>query len=82
MFLNPPESREKKETFNFNSTKCVPQVDEMKEFKEKMCDLIRGIKFRKQRLKPFQKTLKDNTTNIKNVPLYWHNQPTNMGDNN
>ena len=48
-FLNPCENiddDDEKETFGFNSTRPAPVLDEMKEFKDKLFDLVARITFR------------------------------------
>ena len=43
-FLNPSEKPNRKETFGFNSTAAAPIVNELKEFEDKLGDMINNIK--------------------------------------
>ena len=68
-FLNPRENiddDDEKETFGFNSTRPAPVLDEMKEFKDKLFDLVARITFRPN-MKPneLQKKLKKDVELIK-----------------
>ena len=62
-FLNPSETPYSKETFNFNSTKAPPPVPDMKEFEDKLADMIENIK-EKEYKNNFQDKLKKDAMKI------------------
>ena len=62
-FLNPSERSNTKETFGFNSTAASPHVKELKEFEDKLGDMINNIK-QKDYKNSFQIKLKNDTQNI------------------
>ena len=62
-FLNPSEKSNTKETFGFNSTAASPHVKELKEFEDKLGDMINNIK-RKDYKNSFQIKLKNDTQKI------------------
>ena len=63
-FLNPSAQAEVRETYGFNSTKTPPNVPEMKNFEDKMTNLIQSIKFEK-RSNHFQNKLGKKVKEIK-----------------
>ena len=62
-FLNPIEKQHEKETFGFPSTKAPPNCEELDVLKDKLYDLIIGIKFRNH-TNHFQSNLKNDIQRI------------------
>jgi hypothetical protein len=66
-YLNPRKSNEVKETFGLKSTKRAEPVPEMKEFEEKLNDIVKNVKFW-DKSNSFQIKLSTDINNIKNEP--------------
>ena len=58
---------DKKETFGFTSTKPTPSHPDLKEFENRMADLIKNVKFKKD-TNEFQDKLKNGVLDIKAEP--------------
>ena len=62
-FLNPSETPNSRETFKFNSTAAPPHVQEMKDFEDKLADMIENIK-KREYINSFQTKLKKDAIKI------------------
>ena len=69
-FFNPTEPRNTKETFGFNSTKPAPFVPELKEFENKMYELVKDTKFKAHKSQ-FQQKLKEDTSKVKSDDMMY-----------
>ena len=58
-FLYPNENASAKETFGFKTTKVPPAIPEMKQFEDKMLNLIKNVRFRNPRNQFQQELAKD-----------------------
>ena len=63
-YLNPPKSKNKKESFRFRSTKPAPAVPELKAFEDDVLKLVESVKFN-NKTNEFQKKLKKDSFEIK-----------------
>ena len=59
IYLNPADI-EKKNTYDFRTTKCAPSVPELKEFETELIELVRNVKFRRTVRNTLQNTLRSN----------------------
>ena len=67
IFLNNIQCEEK-ETYGFRSQKPMPNVEELKDFKDACVDLIGGIKWGRNASNPLQRKLKEDIKKINNNP--------------
>ena len=64
-FLNPSDHN-KKETYNFKSSKAAPQIAELKEFEEEIYDIVKSVTFKHGYSTELQSTLKNDMKKMKN----------------
>ena len=63
-FLNPNQTRNRKETYGLNTSTAPPVIKELKSFQEGMAEIAKNLKFRKVRSQ-FQNKLKDDLKDIR-----------------
>ena len=63
-FLNPNQTKNRKETFGLNTSKAPPPIKELKALQDGLCDIAKNIKFKKVN-DQFQNKLKDDLNNIR-----------------
>ena len=64
-YLNPNENAERKNTYDFNSTKSPPKIPELKDFEDEMLKLVQSVEFKSSASK-FQCQLSKNKNEIRN----------------
>lgn len=64
-FLNPSKRGNIEKSYGFKSHRSPPPIPELQPFEDKMLHLIQSVKFRKTHRDRFQRTLENNTREIK-----------------
>ena len=64
-YLNPNENAERKNTYDFNSSKSPPKIPELKDFEDEMLKLVQSVEFKSSASK-FQCQLSKNKNEIRN----------------